>query len=151
MPADPDQALVQASRHSLFEGIAKNTQAVLFLGTPHFGSSFTTWGALWARVLGPLGSNPSILDELAYDSVRLFDLHREFTMAVGDNLRVINFFEERETRILKVWFFGWNKIVSQRRRSLKAVLRLVVDCRRAVCNIRRLSSAGTEHRSRVGP
>ena len=69
------------------------------------------FGAALARILRPLGSNPSIVDELEYDSARLLDLHREF-MTIADNLRVVNFFETRKTNLLKVWFFRWNKFVS---------------------------------------
>jgi hypothetical protein len=111
---DRAQALLQASRDPLFESIAKNTQSILFLGTPHSGSSFTGLGAALARLLRPIGSNPSILDELEYDSVHLLHLHHEFVTAIGDNIRVVNFFEERETNLLKVWFFRWNKFVSNR-------------------------------------
>jgi hypothetical protein len=82
------------------------------LGTPHAGSSFTNWGTIIAKAFQPLGSNPSILDEVAYDSASLLDLHREFMSVVGDNLQVINFFEQRKTCIFSVWFFQWNDFVS---------------------------------------
>jgi hypothetical protein len=65
-----------------------------------------------AGLLQPLGSNPSILAELAYDSVSLLDLHREFVAAAGNVSCVINFFEERKTPILKLWFFQWGEFVS---------------------------------------
>ena len=82
-------------------------------------------GATLAKVLRPLGSNPSIVDELAYDSLRLLDLHREFTTAFGDDLRVVNFFEQRETNILKVWFFQWKIFVSERRWNVIMMLSTV--------------------------
>lgn len=86
---------------------------MFFLGTPHRGSSFSRWGTLISRALQPLGSNPSILAELAYDSVSLLDLHREFIAATGNNgLRVVNFFEQRKTRLLKTWIFQWEEWVS---------------------------------------
>jgi hypothetical protein len=67
---------------------------------------------LIARALQPLGSNPSILGGLAYDSVSLLDLHREFVAATRDGLRVVNFFEERKTRLLKAWIVQWEEFVS---------------------------------------
>ena len=85
---------------------------MFFLGTPHRGSSFSRWGTLISRALQPLGSNPSILGELAYDSVSLLDLHREFMDVTSDGLRVVNFFEERKTRLLKTWIVQWEKFVS---------------------------------------
>jgi hypothetical protein len=68
-----------------------------------------------ARALQPVGSNPSILGELAYDSVSLLDLHREFVAVAGDGLRVVNFFEERKICVLKVWFIQWVAFVSKPR------------------------------------
>ncbi|KAI9789841.1 MAG: hypothetical protein M1816_005758 [Peltula sp. TS41687] len=104
------QALIQANSDERFADIIGHTKAVFFLGTPHRGSSFTRWGTLIARALQPIGSNPSILAELAYDSVSLFDLHREFVKVTGYGLRVVkvvNFFEERKTSVLKLWFIQW--------------------------------------------
>ncbi|KAI9777909.1 MAG: hypothetical protein M1816_004381 [Peltula sp. TS41687] len=101
------QALIQASRGERFADIIGRTKAAFFLGTPHRGSSFTRWGTLIARALQPIGSNPSILGELAYDSISLLDLHKEFVAVTGDGLRVVNFFEERKTSVLKLWFVRW--------------------------------------------
>ena len=72
------------------------------MGTPHRGLSFSTWGNIAARALQPLGLNPSLLQEVAYDSISLLDLHEEFKNAVSDKLQVVNFYEQRKTRILKV-------------------------------------------------
>ena len=65
-----------------------------------------------AGLLQPLDSNPSILAELAYDSVSLLDLHRGFVEASGNVSCVINFFEERKRPILKLWFFQLGEFVS---------------------------------------
>ena len=86
---------------------------MFFLGTPHRGSSFSAWGHLSAQVLRPLASNPSILAEVEYDSTSLLDLHRIFVGSVRNNLRVVNFFEERPTQILRLWFMQWQEIVSR--------------------------------------
>jgi len=108
------QALI-LSKSRPFAEIAERTKAALFLGTPHRGSSFSKWGTAIARALKPLGSNPSILDELAYDSVSLLDLHRDFMPVAEDGLRVINFFEQRKTPIWRIWFVRWEKFVSKLR------------------------------------
>jgi hypothetical protein len=60
-----------------------------------------------------LGSNPSLLEEVAYDSLPLLDLDEEFASAASGNLRVVNFFEQRKTRLLKVWFIQWDAFVSE--------------------------------------
>jgi hypothetical protein len=79
-------------------------------------------------MLRPLGSNPSIVDELEYDSARLLDLHREFIMTIADDLRVVNFYETRETNLLKVWFFRWNKFVSNQRWAENILLSITSVC-----------------------
>ena len=56
-----------------------------------------------------------MLVEVAYDSTSLLDLHREFVAVARDELRVFNFFEERKTRVLKVWFIQWEEFVSKPR------------------------------------
>lgn len=89
------QALVHCKVNQRLSHISENTKAILFLGTPHRGSSFGWWGWLKAKILLPKGSNPLILANLGYDSLPLLDLHRDFEGAVPDSLRVINFFEQR--------------------------------------------------------
>ncbi|KAI4087290.1 MAG: hypothetical protein L6R37_008337 [Teloschistes peruensis] len=103
------QALIQANTNPLFANIADYTRTVFFLGTPHRGSSFSAWGSIAARALQPLGSNPSLLQEVAYDSLLLQDLHEEFENVIGNKLRAINFYEQRKTQILKVWFIQWEE------------------------------------------
>jgi hypothetical protein len=97
----------------LFANVAEHTRAVFFLGTPHRGSSFSTLGNIIARALQPLGSNPSMLAELAYDAMPLLDLHRQFVAVTKDGPQVVNFFEQRKTRVLKLWFIQWEKFVSK--------------------------------------
>ncbi|KAL9579751.1 MAG: hypothetical protein Q9203_006566, partial [Teloschistes exilis] len=103
------QALIQASTNPLFANIADYTRTVFFLGTPHRGSNFSVWGSIAARALQPLGSNPSLLQEVAYDSLLLQDLHEEFENVIGNKLRAIKFYEQRKTQILKVWFIQWEE------------------------------------------
>jgi hypothetical protein len=97
----------------LFANIAEHTRAVFFLGTPHRGSSFSILGSIIARALQPLGSDPYMLAEVAYDSTPLLDLHREFVDFAKDRLPVVKFFEQRKTRVLKLWFIQWEEFVSK--------------------------------------
>lgn len=64
-------------------------------------------------MLWPLGSNPLLLREVAYDSIALLDLQEEFENAFSNKLQVVNFFERRKTRLLKVWFVQWEAFVSK--------------------------------------
>ena len=88
--------------------------AILFLGTPHRGSSFNTLGRIVARALAPIGSSTLLLEELAYDALPLLDMHEEFVNTVGKKLRVVNFFEQRKTLLIKLWFFQWEAFVSKK-------------------------------------
>ena len=107
------QALVQAQADPNFNDFAEHTKAILFLGTPHRGSSFSTWGWLLAQSLYLLGSNPVILANLEYDSTSLLDLHRAFVRKPRQNLQVFNFFEKRPTPVFRVGFIQWARFVSE--------------------------------------
>ncbi|KAE8149842.1 hypothetical protein BDV25DRAFT_130058 [Aspergillus avenaceus] len=103
------EALIQASVDKDFADISKHVKAVLFLGTPHRGSSFSSWGKLLASFLRPLSSNPSILEELTYDCLFLHELHEKFVKAATKVQQIINFFEQRKTQILKVGWLSWEE------------------------------------------
>lgn len=69
-------------------------------------------GRTAAQVLRPLGSNPSILAEVEYDSTSLMDLHRAFEEILHSGLQIVNFYEKRPTQIFKLWFIQWREFVS---------------------------------------
>ncbi|KAI9658004.1 MAG: hypothetical protein M1821_002664 [Bathelium mastoideum] len=104
------QALVQAHMSQDPDHIAKYIKGIVFLGTPHRGSSFSTLGWLAALGLQPLGSNPSLIAEVEYDSIPLLDLHRHFVKVISSDVIVVNFFEQRPSLILKLWFYRWQRL-----------------------------------------
>jgi len=91
----------------------EHTKAIFFLGTPHTGSDFVTWATIIARALQPIGSNPSILREVAFGSVPLRDLHRDFVAVVDSRVQILNFFEMRKTRIANFGVIQWEAFVSR--------------------------------------
>ncbi|OSS44355.1 hypothetical protein B5807_10962 [Epicoccum nigrum] len=103
------RAFILASQDKTHAHVAEHTRGVVFLGTPHRGSSFSTWGGLAARALQPLGSNLSLLQEVEYDALPLLELHEEFESVRSEKTRVVNFFEQRKTWLLKVWFLQWEE------------------------------------------
>jgi triacylglycerol esterase/lipase EstA (alpha/beta hydrolase family) len=107
------QALVRAKNHEKYSSIGKNVQGVIFMGTPHRGSDITQWGQLTARALQILGSNPSVFEGLQYDAVSLKNLHTEFIGAYGQNIGIVNVFEERRTQFFRFGFIKWESFVSQ--------------------------------------
>ena len=78
-------------------------QAVLFLGCPHRGSTFTRAGTYFAKFLGPLGSNTELLHGLEYDSMDLLDLHDAFlSTAYNQKINCTNFYEQRPIKLFGV-------------------------------------------------
>ncbi|KAM0362811.1 hypothetical protein ACHAPK_011498 [Fusarium culmorum] len=104
------QALVRAQASRDLSHVSEQTRAILFLGTPHRGSSFSAWGWLAAHALWLLKPNLDILGSLEYDSTSLLDLHRAFTGTTRDTWRVYNFFEQRPTQIFRLWLIQWQQL-----------------------------------------
>ena len=112
------EALVQASGRPDPNNIVDSAKAVLFLGTPHRGSRFSTWGSKIAQLLQPLGSNPLLLFELAYDSPFLLRMHNDFVERCSESLQVFNFYEQRGTNVFNLWFWHWRPLVSEHQAKL---------------------------------
>lgn len=104
--------MTQARINEDFADILDHTKTILFLGTPHIGSKLIKWVTFIAKVLQPVGSNPSIIRNLAYDSVPIRDLHRDFVAVSNDRVQIINVFETRKSRFMKFWFIQWDMLVS---------------------------------------
>ncbi|ETN44019.1 uncharacterized protein HMPREF1541_10884 [Cyphellophora europaea CBS 101466] len=110
------QALVEANTLGVeFELIRQRTKGILFLGTPHRGSNFTTLGTLVASCLRPIGADSSILRELDYDSTYLHDLHTHFVRVVKHErdafTQVLNVFEQRPTVMVRCGTLQWAQLV----------------------------------------
>lgn len=101
------QALLLAETDSKQRYIVDATKAVLFLGTPHRGSSFSRWGWWQAQALRLFGSEASLLSDLDYDSVSLQELHNSFTKLSREGMSVVNFYEQRPLRIAQFWRLKW--------------------------------------------
>ena len=77
------------------------------------GSSSTRIRRLIAKSLQPLGSNPSILHDLVFDSFVLQGLHCEFISVPGDYLHVVNYFERRKFCLFEVSVYSMRQICKQ--------------------------------------
>ena len=87
------------------EKILNDTSGIIFLGTPHDGSSVSTAGAVVARATGFLGSNFALPLALQSHGSNLSDLSRSFEEAKqlqSEKLQIISFRETKPTYI-----FGW--------------------------------------------
>ncbi|KAI1388636.1 uncharacterized protein F4822DRAFT_252086 [Hypoxylon trugodes] len=62
-----------------FEEINRNTAGVIFLGTPHQGSTVSLIGEILARLTPFLGSDTTLIKFLSHRSSALLDLKRDFS------------------------------------------------------------------------
>ncbi|KAE8366385.1 hypothetical protein BDV27DRAFT_155999 [Aspergillus caelatus] len=94
--------------------IFQQIKAAVFLGTPHRGSASALQGARVAHVfrLFGIGTFPEIVEAVRYDSVELQDMHRRFE-AISNHLRIVNFFEKRETAGASCWGFCSDLMVKE--------------------------------------
>ncbi|KAF4547236.1 Hypothetical protein D9617_51g089000 [Elsinoe fawcettii] len=104
------EAFIQSHMDKSRQNIAERIKGMIFMGTPHRGSSFTQLGKRFAQLLRPLGSNPSLLAEIDYDSPGLLDMNSAFAKFGGNDLAVVNFFEQRKTTIFRFWIFKYQKM-----------------------------------------
>ena len=88
---------------------------IVFLGTPHRGTSAAKWGgivATSAKALG-LGTEDSILKDLQEDSESSKDLLYEFTLLANRaSLTIMCFFEQHETDYGKRLGGTWKTLVN---------------------------------------
>ncbi|KAE8138364.1 hypothetical protein BDV38DRAFT_282040 [Aspergillus pseudotamarii] len=94
--------------------IFQQIKAAVFLGTPHRGSASALQGARVAHLfrLFGLGTSPEIMEAIRYDSVELQDMHRRFE-AISNHLKIVNFFEKRETARASCWGFCSGLVVKE--------------------------------------
>jgi hypothetical protein len=81
-------------------------KGIIFLGTPHRGTSFSRYGLLISYLLAPLDSDIGIMRILGPDSVELDDLQKDFDNKYKDMAR--KYFYEREKTRRQLWgFITW--------------------------------------------
>ncbi|KAI0852003.1 hypothetical protein F5Y00DRAFT_274251 [Daldinia vernicosa] len=75
-------AIHSAHSDSRFGDISRDTAGILFLGTPHQGSTVSWIGEILARLTILSGSDTTLLKLLSHGSSALLDLKRDFSAAV---------------------------------------------------------------------
>ncbi|KAL1856821.1 hypothetical protein VTK73DRAFT_8221 [Phialemonium thermophilum] len=95
-------AFCRANKDDEYRAIFKKTAGILFLGTPHQGSSVSWLGGWLARLTYFSGSDAILLNLLEHHSSQLSDLRDEFSKAVAlpvrdSRLTLYSFFETRKS------------------------------------------------------
>lgn len=76
------KAIHSAHSDSRFGDISRDTVGIIFLGTPHQGSTISWIGEILARLTILSGSDATLLKLLSHGSPALLDLKRDFSTAV---------------------------------------------------------------------
>ncbi|KAM3563321.1 hypothetical protein ARSEF4850_002388 [Beauveria asiatica] len=104
-------AEIRAKRSALCssgsQDIVDATSGILFLGTPHQGSSVSIAGAVLAWMTGLLGSNTTLLLSLKSNDQQLSTLAANFKQCIAssnkrrqENIRISSFYETKKTYLL---------------------------------------------------
>ena len=84
------QALVLASNRSDCEDIRSSTTGVVFLGTPHEGTTIAQWASFLAIVKG---NDSKLLEQLQPNAEMLYDLSHDFASGY-QHLKTVSFYEK---------------------------------------------------------
>lgn len=83
------------------KSVAEQTRGIIFLGTPHRGSSQASWGTMLARIFGPFKqTNAEIVSGLEKEAKQLNILQKrlvnflDFRKETGNDVEITCFFEE---------------------------------------------------------
>ena len=93
---------------NLLRDVIDSTCGIIFLGTPHQGSSVSRLGSIAARVTGFLGSNTGLLLHLTSHSTELSDLDVRFVDCMVEKEKrrqkteIVAFCETKPS-----YLFGW--------------------------------------------
>ena len=82
------QALVLASNRSDYEDIRSSTTGVVFLGTPHEGTTIAQWASFIAMVKG---NDSKLLEQLQPKAEMLYDLSHDFASGY-QHLKPVSFY-----------------------------------------------------------
>ena len=84
------QALVLASNRSDCEDIRSSTAGVVFLGTPHEGTTIAQWASFLAMIKG---NDSKLLEQLQPKAEMLYDLSHDFASGY-QHLKTVCFYEK---------------------------------------------------------
>lgn len=94
--------LIEAYHHQQFIDVYKYTSGIVFLGTPHRGSSSASLARTLAKIVrvGPsaLRVNPDLLREVQRNSSQVDEINQNFAHVVVESLLIGSFYETQVTK-----------------------------------------------------
>lgn len=96
------RALIEALHHQHFIDVYKYTSGIVFLGTPHRGSSSANLALTLAKIVrvgpGALRVHQDLLRELQRNSSQVDEINQQFAHVVVESLSIGSFYETRDTK-----------------------------------------------------
>ena len=96
------QCLIEALHHRRFIHVYKNTSGIVFLGTPHRGSSPADLAVALAKMVrvafGTQRANRDLFPEIQITSSQVDEVNRDFARVVAESLSIGSFYETQVTK-----------------------------------------------------
>ena len=96
------RALIEAHLHLQFVDVYKYTSGIVFLGTPHAGSSSADLALTLAKiirvVLGMQRVNQNLLRDLQSNSSQVNEINQRFTRVAAESMLIGSFYETQPTK-----------------------------------------------------
>ena len=96
------RVLIEALHHQQFIDVYKYTSGIVFLGTPHRGSSSANLALTLAKIIrvgpGALRVNQDLLREVQRNSSQVDEINQKFAHAVVESLLIGSFYETQVTK-----------------------------------------------------
>ncbi|KAI1444322.1 Alpha/Beta hydrolase protein [Annulohypoxylon stygium] len=112
-----------------FKDINDNIAGIIFLGTPHQGSSISRFGEILARLTSFSGSNTSLLSLLSYYSQPLYDLRDRFstTLQSRKSIPIYSFYETKPTLLWGIFSLSIGSIVDANSATIEFGTRIGIN------------------------
>ena len=100
------RVLIEALQHQQFNDVHKNTSGIVFLGTPHRGSSSADLTLALAKIVRGVSGAPSVnqnlLREMQRNSSQVDEINQKFAHVVVGSLSIASFYETKASKYVGI-------------------------------------------------